>query len=382
MNNPDRFEQDFRAFLEQDAQDARHQVKVTRGMLRRIRRRQVATSLVTALVVVAVVAGSATATHALLPLGEKGKRLEPAAGSQVPDVAQITCANGQTIVSTPEVRPQDDGYHFLVQAQDGATGLKFNEPGSKSYDTVWGTTASSFEVVYPSHPGDILVACHTYPNDVQTPEPDAPIHLYDPTGTWHDPHLSCDNQGHFAAWVDPAIVPKDWNLAAWNQVVGDILTGIQPGDVVDYTGFPNSEHQHGVEIVRDGSVVAVIGAGLPVPSHPALSQGATHGPLVPIPGIACADSGIGEPASSSPTPQASPSPSEGAAAVLQPGETRNFAPGELQPGDLVRCRGRGSLHVPDPTQFSGIGSSVGFSLHVEPDGSVKASCDSGPVPPI
>ena len=62
--------------------------------------------------------------------------------------------------------------------------------------------------------------------------------------------------------------------------------------------------------------------------------------------------------------------------VIEPGDRVTFAPDEVDVGDVIECRGKGGVTVPEPGV--GVGSSAGVEAETREDGSVVATCEPGP----
>jgi hypothetical protein len=63
--------------------------------------------------------------------------------------------------------------------------------------------------------------------------------------------------------------------------------------------------------------------------------------------------------------------------IVQPGETLRVRAGQVLPDDRWECPGRGGSEGTPPSGH-GVGSSGGFSMEVDIEGNVTATCEPGP----
>lgn len=236
-------------------------------------------------VLVVAIAIMAVPLWLLAPLTRhQGKRPAAAASPPVPTVLSITCTqDGQTLIDSPEVAPQPDGYHFHVNIQDASTFIAFTFPAGRGYGGFgMGKYVVNYDTVWSDQPASYRVTCGS--ENVE-PKPQDPIlGLVDPEQLWHSGTLSCQGVGE-QHLIDSQ--PAQVTDVPWDQTVRAAFMGLEPSDVIEYAGFPSGDvYSEGTRIVRAGAVVAWLRSPPPRPVEP---QSRLFGALD---GRACDSSGI------------------------------------------------------------------------------------------
>lgn len=219
-------------------------------------RRYVGIGIAAVLVAAAVV----IPLNALLPLADRDK-VSPAdqPGSNIPDVAQISCENGRANVITPEVRAQADGVHIAATSDGGSGWLKISAPfyiyGWASEGKAPGDDGSGIELP----PGNYTVTC-VPPADVHfsndrdysvwlgfpgkdtkaapgTEDPGSALAVVDPEGLFTRYALDCregTDQEH------PSLGPASDGIPDPSVALPRVLSGVRPGDEISQVGYPGT----------------------------------------------------------------------------------------------------------------------------------------------
>jgi hypothetical protein len=190
---------------------------------------------------------------------------EPAA--PMPITAIMRCTADGTELDTPTVGVQPDGLHIDAENLAQATEIDVAIDGGQ---TVLGNLAfRSIQreiVIVPVPPGQAEIACRrpeggsVSGGPAEHPDLFVPIQILDPDGLYVSPDLSCalsdqkELRGHFDVTTLFAIGSE--------SLVRRKVTGIQPHDVVELTGYPDSTDLGDLgdswRVVREGKVVAQI----------------------------------------------------------------------------------------------------------------------------
>ena len=172
----------------------------------------------------------------------------PAPTEPLPSVAQVSCSDAGTQVSTPVVQPQADGVHIAVDNSTGADlGLQIKDFGGDN--APMGTS----EIVRSIPPGVYGLACT---NLQSSPEPTfQPFEVQDPAGIWVSTDIACSSGGGVAAsgsFASGAVGVQGTPV----EVVTTTISGLLPTDVIEPAGYPATMDEANVRVVRDGDVVA------------------------------------------------------------------------------------------------------------------------------
>jgi hypothetical protein len=166
----------------------------------------------------------------------------------VPDVAELVCeADGSTTVRTPKVVVQPDGIHVHVVS-------RLDEPASVGLfgrDVEPGQT--DFVSVRP--PGHVNGACYPFSeHDSGEEPPTSTIDVLDPGGVYTSDEVECDGM----LWAGGAAfgeTPRDDLGPVPLDAARAWIEGLQPGDEVSYSGYPEDIGRD-VIVRRDGDIVA------------------------------------------------------------------------------------------------------------------------------
>jgi hypothetical protein len=173
----------------------------------------------------------------------------PAPTEPLPSVAQVSCTDAGTQVSTPVVQPQADGVHIAVDNSAGSD-LGLEVKGFGGDNAPMGTT----EIVRAIPPGVYGLAC-TDPQSTSDPIDYQPFEVRDPAGIWVSTDLACSSGGGVAAsgsFVSGAVGVQGTPV----EVVTTTISGLLPTDVIEPAGYPATTDEANVRVVRDGNVVA------------------------------------------------------------------------------------------------------------------------------
>jgi hypothetical protein len=179
----------------------------------------------------------------------------PAPTEPLPSVAQVSCSDAGTQVSTPVVQPQPDGVHIAVDNSTGSDlALQIDNFGGDN--APMGSTA----LVRPIPPGSYRVACVNVQLADLSQIDYQPLEVQDPSGIWVSTDLtSCTSAsgvaGSFAGSPDGSsdIVGVQGTPV---EVVTSTISGLLPTDLIEPAGYPATTDEANVRVVRDGDVVA------------------------------------------------------------------------------------------------------------------------------
>ncbi len=179
-------------------------------------------------------------------------RPSPTVEEPLPSVAQVSCSDSGTQISTPVVQPQPDGVHIMVDNTTGADlGLRIQGFGGDNAPV--GTT----EIVRPIPPGVYGLNCTTSSKAAE-PTTYQTFEVQDPQGIWVSTDLtSCMSASGIAAGsstVSPAGIVGVQGTPV--EVVTSTISGLLPTDLVEPAGYPSTTDEANVRVVRDGKVVA------------------------------------------------------------------------------------------------------------------------------
>jgi hypothetical protein len=178
----------------------------------------------------------------------------PAPTEPLPSVAQVSCSDAGTQVSTPVVQPQPDGVHIAVDNSTGADlGLQIKDFGGDN--APMGTS----EIVRPIPPGVYGLAC-TDPHSSAEPTYQ-PFEVQDPASLWISTDLTgCTSAsgvaGSSAGSADGSSSDIVGGQGTPVEVVTSTISGLMPTDLIEPAGYPSMTDEANVRVVRDGDVVA------------------------------------------------------------------------------------------------------------------------------
>ena len=201
------------------------------------------------------------------------------ATSNIPDAIRITCGASHDEVQTSTVRAQPDGVHFLVDNEVNARGILGTMPGAEQ-DRTWLSEVSDGDdrrrsfVLSNLPPGRILIACtgpgDTLPSQGFGAREPLPVEIVDVDGVWVPGELSCRRSDQLEAFVqagDPQLNPV---AERPQDVLLRALPGALAGDEAGPAGyigagFASDSGSYRYRVVRDGSIVALVGDPMPAP---------------------------------------------------------------------------------------------------------------------
>jgi hypothetical protein len=164
-------------------------------------------------------------------------------------VAQVSCTDAGTQVSTPVVQPQPDGVHIVVDNTTGKDlGLQIQDFGGDN------APVGTSEIVRPIPPGVYGLNCITSP---QAAEPTAyqTFEVQDPAGIWVSTNLECSSGGSVGA--AGSFAPGALGVQGTPvEVVTTTISGPLPTDLIEAAGYTSATDAASVRVVRDGNVVA------------------------------------------------------------------------------------------------------------------------------
>lgn len=196
----------------------------------------------------------ATGTAILIAAAACGPSELPASPGGDPaeeTIARIVCrVDGSTELLTPRVTVRPDGLHASVRNLAG-------EPvsvGGLAVDAEEGMS----EHVSMIPPGQVDVACWPYSQHGGRKPENVPMTVTDPDGYWVSPgQLECVGRTSTEE-VRDYFVEAEGEVGDPVAIARRRLNGLQAGDVLRRTGYPEAIHA-GVEVVRDGRTVALLG---------------------------------------------------------------------------------------------------------------------------
>jgi hypothetical protein len=218
------------------------------------------------LALVIAIGGSVVAYSALRddgPAGIVAGTSGPSRDELAPMVASIRCDGRSTVVETqvveidPQtgdilatssaVRPQPDGVHVLVT---NTSGMDLSFQWDLGGDNA---PIGAHELVLELPPGTAKIRCQDPSEDAGVPGGYADLRIVDPDGVYVPMELACGEVTSWSADFAPGATGDPDPV----QSARDHVKGLEPGDVVEAAGYPDSEIRH-VRVVRDGEVVAVL----------------------------------------------------------------------------------------------------------------------------
>jgi hypothetical protein len=166
----------------------------------------------------------------------------------------VVCTQDGTRVETPEVRPQPDGVHVVIDNR-----LGFHTGFSARYANGAGAGRNAprggSEHVLDAPPGPLEIGCYTdrdaLESDLQT------LRVEDPSGIYRSTELDCavtvnGVSDYVAGATGEAGDPVDLARERLDQV-----TGLRDDDTVEVAGYP-ADVIPTVRLVRDDRVLATI----------------------------------------------------------------------------------------------------------------------------
>lgn len=170
---------------------------------------------------------------------------------EIPAALQVTCDGTRSEIPTLLVKTQPDGIHLDVANTSGQP-LDFSIDDANGLaiqgDSVPGLSGS---FIYPFGPGSYRLTCNTSTTAFT---------VVDPGGLYTSSDLQCGSTGGGAAvgtndYAAGAQGPRGLLL----DIARQELRGLQPGDIVERAGYPQTAGHELVRVVRSGQVVAVLG---------------------------------------------------------------------------------------------------------------------------
>jgi hypothetical protein len=175
-----------------------------------------------------------------------GVTQRPAAGEQLPVVAQIACSSGGTRLLTPAVRPQSDGLHVILSQTGGLPATLQSEQAGG-----WKPGPRAFVITLP--PGRSHLGCMTMADRNADPPRHrgwVTLRIVDQNGLWVDdrPVGGRCSEGS----LDYTATATGAARAELAALAGKALRAA-PGDVVERAGY---QRQRPIEyrLVHDGMV--------------------------------------------------------------------------------------------------------------------------------
>jgi len=184
--------------------------------------------------------------------GDTGFRPSPTVAEPLPSVADVSCTDAGTQISTPIVQPQPDGVHIMVENTTGADlGLQIQDFGGDN--APMGTT----EIVRPIPPGVYGLNCTTSSKAAEWSTYET-FEVQDPRGIWVSTDLtSCMSASGIAAASSTSSTGGIVGVQGTPvEVVTSTISGLLPTDLVEPAGYPSTTDEANVRVVRDGKVVA------------------------------------------------------------------------------------------------------------------------------
>ncbi|MGE5460341.1 MAG: hypothetical protein ACM3WR_06925 [Solirubrobacterales bacterium] len=162
-------------------------------------------------------------------------------------VVEIDPQTGDILATSSAVRPQPDGVHVLVtNTSDMDLSFQWDLGGDNA-------PIGAHELVLELPPGTAQVRCQDPSKDAGLPGGYAALRIVDPDGVYVPMELACSEVTGWSADFAPGAIGDPDPV----QSAKEHVKGLEPGDVVESAGYPDSEIPH-VRVVRDGEVVAVL----------------------------------------------------------------------------------------------------------------------------
>lgn len=224
--------------------------------------------------VVAVALGISGATTALVVVAFSSEHENgpvPAANVVLPRVLTITCAGRETSADTSVVAAHADGVHVRLTGGPRPARLSFRGSERGRYS---GLVKGDRGVVLPP-PGTWRVVC----SDATRPRTSgggAQVKVIDQNGLWVDGEMVCQ--------LSDLCNGIGTLRSGGGETVASIrrsVPGIQPGDVIERSGYPEAVEQGGYveryRVVQDGRVIgSVTISGIKVGSNVVVPANATR----------------------------------------------------------------------------------------------------------
>jgi hypothetical protein len=184
------------------------------------------------------------------PAPDRPTSVDPATG-RAADPLTLTCTReGGTELSASQVEAQADGVHVHVENRSG-------EPASLNglgYDAEPGSS----DIVTSTPPGSVDVACWPFSGH-EGPEPDTTrLDILDPNAYFVSSELECEGNLSWSQ-VNDFIAGAEGTPGEPVDIARDRIHGLEPGDELLPTGYPEREDAASIAVVRNGSTVAVAG---------------------------------------------------------------------------------------------------------------------------
>lgn len=168
--------------------------------------------------------------------------------ADIPIELQVTCTGSATEIGTPRVRARPDGFHIRFTNTSGGA-LPFGIDDASGLPMLGDEVpAEGGAFVYALGIGAYRVSCGGAPTAFA---------VVDPDGIYTSTELGCGNGSGTTGTLDygqEARGPRGSPL----DVARMELRGLEPGDLVERAGYPASDGDRLVRVVRDGQVVAVL----------------------------------------------------------------------------------------------------------------------------
>lgn len=162
-----------------------------------------------------------------------------------------TCDGSLAAIAAPTVQAQVDGVHLLVENTSGQP-LDFGiEDGTGLALQGNSVPGASGAYTYDLAPGTYRFACNTSI---------VPFTVVDPGAHYVSPQLSCATPGSGTTGTTDFAPGARGPAGPVLDVVRQQLRGIEPSDVVELAGYLPANSDRLVRVVRDGQVIAVVGA--------------------------------------------------------------------------------------------------------------------------
>lgn len=174
--------------------------------------------------------------------------------------ARIVCADDGTRVLTPEVEAQPDGVHFVIHNRMKAdTGYSIQLPNGGGMGD--NAPAGKSEHIEPLPPGTIQIGCDRLLPNSDLEEPGYKLlQVVDKDGIYRSIELECP--GGEAVGSSGPLQGPDSEVGSdeppVEQAKDFFSKQLQPGDTVELAGYPKTQGQKTVRVVRDGSVIATV----------------------------------------------------------------------------------------------------------------------------
>jgi hypothetical protein len=160
----------------------------------------------------------------------------------LPDVAEVECTAGGPKILTPEAQPLADGLHLRIRNVTGAE-MTFSWP-----EGGFGVGPGVTEIALPVAPGEAAFDCFPFDGTFMKDPPT--LSVVDEMGAYVPPGPDCS--GAASVGMEGTGLAADDLMA---EVQGS-LVGLRQGDAIEAAGYPGSDTERSVRVVRDGRVIA------------------------------------------------------------------------------------------------------------------------------